>query len=35
MAAVDLPNLCREEGHRLVGKCVEGGLLLFVIERGG
>jgi tRNA 2-thiouridine synthesizing protein A len=35
MAAVDLPNLCREEGHRLVGKCVEGRLLLFVIERGG
>jgi tRNA 2-thiouridine synthesizing protein A len=35
MAAVDLPNLCREEGHRLVGKRAAGGLFRFVIERGG
>jgi tRNA 2-thiouridine synthesizing protein A len=33
LAAVDLPNLCREEGHRLVASRREGSLLCFLIER--
>lgn len=35
MAAVDLPNLCREDGHRLVWSRAEGGILCFLIEKGG
>lgn len=34
MAAIDVPNLCREDGHRLVRNVAEGGLLRFLIERG-
>ena len=35
MAAVDLPHLCREDGHRLVWSRAEGGILRFLIEKGG
>jgi tRNA 2-thiouridine synthesizing protein A len=34
MAAVDLPNLCREDGHRLVWSRTEGRILRFLIEKG-
>jgi tRNA 2-thiouridine synthesizing protein A len=35
MAAVDLPNLCREDGHRLVWSRADGGILRFLVEKGG
>jgi tRNA 2-thiouridine synthesizing protein A len=35
MAALDLPNLCREDGHRLVWSHAKDGILLFLIEKGG
>ena len=35
MAALDLPNLCREDGHRLAWSGAEGGILRFLIEKGG
>lgn len=35
MAAIDIPHLCREDGHRLVGEDREAGVLRFVIIRGG
>lgn len=34
LAAVDIPNFCREAGHRLVDSDVRDGLLHFIIERG-
>lgn len=38
MAAIDIPHLCQEDGHRLVRqeRCEEGGrtVLRFLIERG-
>jgi tRNA 2-thiouridine synthesizing protein A len=34
MAAIDLPNFCREGGHRLTGSTKEGGVLRFEIEKG-
>ena len=34
MAAVDIPNLLREDGHRLESSAREGGVLRFVVLRG-
>jgi tRNA 2-thiouridine synthesizing protein A len=33
MAAIDLPNFCRETGHRLVAADTVGATLRFLIER--
>lgn len=35
LAALDLPNFCREEGHVLVRSGTEGDVLSFEIEKGG
>ena len=40
MAAIDIPHLCREDGHRLIAKSEESAasglrILRFVVERGG
>jgi tRNA 2-thiouridine synthesizing protein A len=34
MAAIDVPNFCREEGHLLVGTRREARVLRFEIEKG-
>ncbi|AWN35548.1 sulfurtransferase TusA family protein [Methylobacterium radiodurans] len=34
MAAIDIPNLLREDGHRLESSAREGGVLRFFILRG-
>ncbi len=34
MAAIDVPNFCREERHRLLATQSEGGTLRFEIEKG-
>jgi tRNA 2-thiouridine synthesizing protein A len=34
MAALDLPHLCREDGHRLLASDAEGRILRFLIEKG-
>ncbi len=34
MAAIDVPNFCRESGHRLVASTREGKVLRFEIEKG-
>jgi tRNA 2-thiouridine synthesizing protein A len=34
MAALDIPHLCNEDGHRLVASDKDGKLLRFLIERG-
>ncbi len=34
MAAIDIPNLLREDGHRLESSAGEGGVLRFAILRG-
>ncbi|GJD78368.1 sulfurtransferase TusA family protein [Methylobacterium gregans] len=34
MAAIDIPNLLREDGHSLVSSAREGGVLRFSIRRG-
>ena len=34
LAAIDLPNFCAEDGHRLIASAAEDGLHLFLIERG-
>lgn len=33
LAAVDIPNFCREKGHRLVDQKRRDGALVFVLER--
>jgi tRNA 2-thiouridine synthesizing protein A len=35
LAALDVPNFCREEGHRLIRSAKEGKVLSFEIEKGG
>ena len=35
LAAIDVPNFCREEGHRLLRSESEAALLSFEIEKGG
>jgi len=35
LAAIDLPHLCAEDGHRLVGMTEAGGVVTVEIERGG
>ncbi len=35
MAAIDIPHLCAEGGHTLLGSRIEGGVMSFLIERGG
>ena len=35
MAAIDMPNYCREDGHQLVESVEEDGGHRFLIERGG
>ncbi len=35
LAGIDIPHLCRTEGHRLVETGAEDGFRRFVIERGG
>ena len=34
MAAIDIPHLCRQKGHRLVDQTTEGAVLRFTIARG-
>jgi tRNA 2-thiouridine synthesizing protein A len=34
MAAIDVPNFCREEGHRLIAAERSGDALRFEIEKG-
>jgi tRNA 2-thiouridine synthesizing protein A len=34
MAAIDIPNFCREEGHRLLASSNDSGVLRFEIEKG-
>ena len=34
LAALDVPNFCREEGHRLLHSGKEGDTLSFQIEKG-
>ena len=34
MAAIDIPHLCRQQGHRLVDQTTEGAVLRFTIARG-
>lgn len=34
LAAIDLPNFCRETGHRLVASETADGVVRFLIERG-
>ncbi len=34
MAAIDIPHLCNQDGHRLAGQEVAGGVYRFLIERG-
>ena len=34
LAAIDVPNFCREAGHHLVDSDARGPLLRFMIERG-
>lgn len=34
LSAIDIPNLCREEGHRLLASGREGEVLRFEIEKG-
>ncbi|HZP19639.1 MAG TPA: sulfurtransferase TusA family protein [Bauldia sp.] len=34
MAAIDIPHLCREEGHRLLAEDAAGEVRRFRIERG-
>lgn len=35
LAAIDIPNFCREDGHRLVETTEANGVRRFLIERGG
>jgi tRNA 2-thiouridine synthesizing protein A len=35
LAAIDFPNFCREEGHRLLGSAMDGETLTFEIEKAG
>jgi tRNA 2-thiouridine synthesizing protein A len=35
LAALDIPNLAREDGHRLLASGREGDRLVFEIEKGG
>lgn len=35
LAALDIPNLVREDGHRLLASRREGDRLVFEIEKGG
>lgn len=35
LAAIDIPNLCREEGHRLLASASIGTILRFEIAKGG
>lgn len=34
MSAIDLPHMCRQDGHRLVAQSRDGGRLIFVIACG-
>lgn len=34
VAAIDIPNFCRESGHRLVAEARDGRVWRFLIERG-
>jgi tRNA 2-thiouridine synthesizing protein A len=34
LAAIDLPHFCAENGHRLLAKSGDAGLLRFEIEKG-
>jgi len=34
LAKIDIPNLCRQDGHRLIEVTEEGGVFRLVIERG-
>jgi tRNA 2-thiouridine synthesizing protein A len=34
LAAIDIPNFCREAGHRLLRQAAKSGLHKFLIERG-
>ena len=33
LTAIDIPNLCRETGHKLDGKSSEGGVLIYKIRK--
>lgn len=34
MSAIDVPHMCRQDGHRLVDQTRDGNRLTFLIERG-
>lgn len=34
MAAIDIPHLCQQDGHTLIAKRTDDGVLRFWIERG-
>ncbi|ORE95922.1 SirA family protein [Stappia sp. 22II-S9-Z10] len=34
LAAIDVPNFCREDGHGLIGSDDKGGVLTFYIAKG-
>ena len=34
MAAIDIPHMCRQDGHRLIASDRDGDVLVFEIERG-
>lgn len=34
MAAIDIPHMCAEDGHRLIAQARDGDRLVFEIERG-
>lgn len=34
MAAIDIPHVCREQGHQLLGTQQDGSILRFTIARG-
>lgn len=34
MAAIDIPNFCREQGHRLTAEERDGSILRFAIAKG-
>jgi len=35
LSGLDIPNFCREDGHRLLEQAVSDGVFRFVIARGG
>lgn len=34
LAALDIPNYCREKGHRMIVQTADGNVLTFLVEKG-